>query len=608
VGYAWAPKCEFTNYDDPPYVSENADIASGLSWHAVQWAFTTYTGANWHPVTWLSHALDCQLFGVDAAQHHVMNVAYHAANTLLLFWLLVRMTGERAASFLVAALFAIHPLHVESVAWISERKDVLSTLFFFLTLHAYHSYATRGGMRRYVLVMIIMALGLMSKPMLVTLPPLMLLLDFWPLARWPMVSKGGVIRSRLCLILEKVPLAVLSIIACVVTLKAQQAMGATHMIGDELTFGTRMGNAGVAYVEYLRMMIWPSSLAAFYPYVFDRSIVAALLAWSFVAFISVGSILVFHKRPYLTVGWFWYLGTLVPVIGFVQVGGQSMADRYTYIPLVGLFWAIVWSIKNLAERYKESRPLLAAACAIALFCLIVATSQQLVCWTNSETLFRRAAAVTQNNCVAYDNLGDTFSKQHRYREAEAEFRKVLAIDDRHFRYVRAELAKALQDQGRTSEAIDVLREAVRRDDKDAESRNNLALLLAPAPQWKVQEAIDLLHQATRIAPERAEGWRNLAWILATCPARRFRNGPEAVKAASKAVEIGQEKSVADLSLLADAYLEAGDYREEAATLEKALLIAPHDLKLHSRAASAYQQLGRPEEAMKHLLAADEKAN
>jgi len=361
---------DFTNFDDPGYVSENPHVLAGLTWEGVRWAFTNAQEANWHPLTWLSHMLDCQLFGPSAGRHHLVNVGLHALSILLLFLVLARMTGRRWPSAMVAALFALHPLHVESVAWISERKDVLSALFWMLTMGAYVLYAERPSVIRYLPVFVFLALGLMAKPMLVTLPFVLLLLDFWPLGRLKGAAATGKEASGFPwrragrLVLEKAPLLVLAAAASGVAYLVQQKIGAMEF-GARVPWTGRLANAVMAYVTYLVKAVWPGGLAVFYPY--DEHLPAWEVGLASAALAAVTALVVWQgrRRPYLAVGWFWYVGTLVPVIGLVQVGGHAMADRYTYIPLIGIFVAAAWGAADLTAAWPGRKALLAAAYAEA---------------------------------------------------------------------------------------------------------------------------------------------------------------------------------------------------------------------------------------------------
>jgi hypothetical protein len=370
---------DFVNYDDPDYVYRNPNVQSGITLSSIKWAFTTGHAANWHPLTWLSHMLDWQLFGDNPGWHHLTNLFLHIANTLLLFAVLKRMTNALWRSAFVAAAFALHPLHVESVAWVAERKDVLSTLFWMLTIAAYLRYLERPGTGRYLLTLLIFALGLMAKPMLVTLPFVLLLLDYWPLGRFQfgqiVKSVGQQSRKSLNafshwklsrhLLLEKVPLFALSAISSIVTFLVQRTAGAVTSV-ETLPLKLRIANTFVSYLTYIQKMVWPSRLAMFYPYpdktdLIWQTVVFALL----LLIISLGVIWLMRRRRYLLTGWLWYLGTLVPVIGLVQVGDQALADRYTYVPLTGLFIIIAWGVPDLIAKWRFRKHALAAS-AIAV--------------------------------------------------------------------------------------------------------------------------------------------------------------------------------------------------------------------------------------------------
>ena len=408
--YAQVIRHDFVNFDDDKYVYENSHVRSGLTWKGIAWAFTTTVGGNWHPLTWLSHMLDCELFGLNAGYHHLVNVLLHILNSFLLLLVLEKMTGAFWRSATVAALFALHPLHVESVAWVAERKDVLSTLFFMLILWAYVPYAERPSRKRYGLICAFLVLGLMAKPMLVTVPFVLLLLDYWPLERLqldeskgsdgtrgrPGRSGGGRKQAALRLIAEKVPLLALVAVSSAVTFVAQQRVGAMSM-GTSVPLSGRIANALVSYFAYIGKMFWPSHLAVFYPY---RHAVPAW-EWAGAALLLVGlSIIVVlagQRRRYLSVGWFWYLGTLVPVIGLVQVGAQSMADRYTYVPLIGLFLIAVWGAADLTAVWSRGRTGLRALSGVVIVGCMVATSFQVGTWKNGLTLFGHALKVTKAN-------------------------------------------------------------------------------------------------------------------------------------------------------------------------------------------------------------------
>ena len=416
---------DFTNYDDPAYVLENVAIQDGVTWPALQWAFTHSHSANWHPVTWLSHMLDCQLYGLKPAGHHLTSVLFHTANTLLLFGLLNSLTGALWRSACVAALFALHPLHVESVAWIAERKDVLSAFFGLLCLWAYGRYATNVGSpvsRRqwfYLLSLLFFALGLMSKPMLVTWPCVLLLMDFWPLRRFHFgnaeptarnIQHGASDQERAAknelpaLLLEKIPFFATSVTVCIITIIFQKAAAAVAPLA-EAPLLPRVLNALLAYFRYLQKLIWPNRLSVFYLDSGNSPIAMVLVATALLAAVTWLVWRLRKTRPWLIVGWAWYLGTLVPVIGLVKVGNQSMADRYTYLPAIGLFIIIVWTVADFVNGNFKYKTAVALSATWILTAFSLVAQKQVMFWQNTETLFRHSLAVTENNYVAYNSLG-----------------------------------------------------------------------------------------------------------------------------------------------------------------------------------------------------------
>jgi tetratricopeptide (TPR) repeat protein len=414
---------EFVNFDDDVYVYQNPMVTGGLTPAAVAWAFTHPHQANWHPLTSLSHILDCQFYGLNAGGHHFTNVLLHGASAILLFLVLRRMTAALWPSALVAALFAIHPLRVESVAWISERKDVLSGFFFVLTLGAYLRYVRRPkSLLHYLLVLFLFVLGLMSKPMLVTLPFVLLLLDYWPLGRFPEPARFPIPQR---LLLEKIPLLALSAVSCVITLRVQsEAIQDAQVVPMAL----RIENAIVSAAAYLAQMVYPANLALCYPYPIN-----GLPPWqiALALFVLVGlSAAAFYwrnQRPWLLTGWFWYLGMLLPVAGLVQVGGQARADRYTYLPQIGVYLLLTWTLVELGERWRNRRLALAGGAAAALAILAACARAQTGYWRNSESLWTRALACTSNNALAESNLGSLLYQDGRLDEALAHGQKALEI-------------------------------------------------------------------------------------------------------------------------------------------------------------------------------------
>jgi protein O-mannosyl-transferase len=440
----------FINYDDDVYVTQNVHVQAGLTWDTAGWAFTSYDAANWHPLTWLSHAFDYQLFGDHAGWHHATNLFMHALNVVLLFQLLLRATGRLGPSLLVAAWFALHPLNVESVAWVAERKNVLSMFFLLLTLTAYGWYARKPDWRRYLPIAILFSLGLMSKPMVITLPFVLLLLDYWPLDR---TRTQAAERSRQFwrLVAEKIPLFLLSAASAVLTLLAQQSGGAVRSTLT-LSVGVRLENALIAYVRYLWKMLWPAQLALFYPHPGDTP-----TGWQLVlsASLLIGiSVFVYHFRAkgYLVTGWLWFLGTLVPVIGIVQVGDAAMADRYAYFPLIGIFIMIAWGLPDLADKFQLSRVWRAAPALGVTIALALATHSQLRYWSSSYEIWKHTLAVTKNNLIAHRNLAAALSDMGRPDEAFEHFKAEAELNP-HDLYSQFAVGVYLYKHGRLPEAL-----------------------------------------------------------------------------------------------------------------------------------------------------------
>lgn len=422
----------FVIYDDPEYVYENPFVRMGLTSTSIEWAFTTFHSANWHPVTWLSHMIDVQLFGLDPWGHHMTNLILHTANVLLLFLLLCRLTGFPWRSMVVASLFALHPLHVESVAWIAERKDLLSTFFWLITLYFYADYVRSPARGRYLLVIVAFTVGLMTKPMLVTIPFVLLLLDFWPLGRIRRsdpIGLGGADKAGISvrqLLLEKVPLLVLTAVSCGITLFAQQSVGAVKSLSN-YPLTSRLANALTVYADYLYKMAWPQNLAVFYPFPTTILWGPLLAASGLLATISIAAFFSRDKKPYILFGWLWYLGTLVPVIGIVQVGGQASADRYTYIPLIGIFVALTWWLSDCTSGYRQRKIILTTITVAVLAACTVITVKQISYWQNDVTLFSHALAVTDENYVAHNNLGFALVQNGKYAEAGWHFSEAIRI-------------------------------------------------------------------------------------------------------------------------------------------------------------------------------------
>ena len=461
----FAPTRNFAlvDYDDIDYVVDNPPVRAGLTWPGVKWAFTTGHMANWHPLTWLSHMLDVQLFGDNAGAYHIVSLLFHILNTLLLFAVFRRVTGSLERSAFVAALFAVHPMHVESVAWVAERKDVLSTFFWLLTMWAYSVYVRRQNWRWYGALSFCYALGLLSKPMLVTLPCVLLLMDVWPLRR-PL---------RASLLVEKLPLFFLALTSSVVTVIAQRQGGAVVRL-DLVPFSVRVANAIVAYARYLSKLVWPTDLAAMYPMsrAFPDALTFAIAASVLIA-ITAFAVRTFRRHPYVLVGWLWFLGTLVPVIGIVQVGIQAMADRYAYVPFIGLFLIIAWGAADLGSRLPVARWTLRIAAAATVTGCAATAAHQVQYWRSSESLWTHAMQVTPDNYFAQANLGYLLWRDGRSTEAIPLFRESIRIRP-DFAEVHNNLGVALAGQGELGAAHDEFRVAAQIDPGFVAARNNLA--------------------------------------------------------------------------------------------------------------------------------------
>ncbi len=527
---------DFVSYDDDVYVTSNAQIQTGLNGENVVWAFTSTSAANWHPITWLSHMLDCQLYGLKPSGHHFTNLLIHLSNVLLLFWLLQVMTGAIWRSALVAALFALHPLNVESVAWIAERKNLLSTLFWILTLWAYVWYARKPELKRYLAVLALFALGLMSKPMVVTLPFALLLLDYWPLERLalrPTEPDNNSARAKQGkrpakkpkqsevkthyprqtpgrLIMEKAPLLLLAATSSVITVIAQKKGGAVGAV-EAFPISVRLTNAVVSYAGYLGQMIWPSGLSVLYPHP-NGALPAWEIGLSALALLSITALVVWQATHYrwAAFGWLWYLGTLVPVIGLVQVGLQARADRYAYVPLIGVFVAIVWAAAQYAGNVTSRRRWLIGLSLSILACLAIAANLQLQHWRNSLALFQDAIDVTNNNYVAHNNLGELLAGGGRLEEAASHFNKALEINPQ-FDQALHNSGMMLVQQRKPQEAIEQFSKAVEINPNFLEAYNKLGAALAET--GRLDEAAVALSKALEINPRHPTAHANMALVL-----------------------------------------------------------------------------------------------
>jgi tetratricopeptide (TPR) repeat protein len=578
IAFGQALGHEFVGYDDPRYVVQNPWVTNGLTQGGIQWAFTHVHATNWHPLTTISHMLDCQLYGLQPWGHHLTNILLHAAAAILLFLALRKLTGSLWPSLFVAAIFAVHPLRVESVAWVSERKDVLSGVFFMLVLWAYARYA-RGNARSsfwYITVAVLFALGLMCKPTLVTLPFVLLLLDYWPLGRTQRSSAPA--RANMAsqerqrrdtwpwLVVEKLPLFALSAASCVATLLAQkQALDASL----KPPLGERVGNALVSYAIYLGQMIWPAHLAVLYPYPEGNLKVShVILALLLLLIISTGFFLWRRKYPFLLTGWLWYLGMLVPMIGIVQVGSQVRADRYTYLPQIGLYLLVAWGAMELFHQWSRGRVILAGAGLLIITALITGSYFQTPYWQDTETLWKHATATTSNNYIATTNLAEVLFQSGRFEEAIAECQKALKI--------KPDLAAAHNDLG--AALVENQRGS------DGAHRKNGA----------VDEAIVHYRRALQIKPDFAQAHSNLGTAL-------LLKGQvdEAIAHYQKALEIDPNFAEARYSR-GNAFLAEGKYSESIADYEAAVRIRPDYFEAHYNLGRVLATIGKTDKALEQF--------
>jgi tetratricopeptide (TPR) repeat protein len=569
---------QFVNYDDQNYVYENAKITSGLSTAGLAWAFTHVHAQNWHPLTTISHMLDCQLYGLQAGGHHLTSVLLHTLAVILLFLVLREMTGALWQSAFVAAVFAIHPLHVESVVWVAERKDVLSAVFFMLTLLAYARYVRAPSVGRYLSVALLFALGLMSKPMLVTLPCVLLLLDYWPLNRSQTSDvrrhKAGFESATLekqsfaRLILEKIPLVALSIISSGLTLFAQkQAIGWI----EQLPLAWRLNNAAISYALYVWQMLWPMKLAVFYPHPENRlPMWEIILALAGLIAVTAGVFALRKRHPYLVTGWLWFLVMLVPVIGVVQVGWQGRADRYTYLSQIGLYILVTWAVVDLSASWRRQREILGAGGAIIIAVFSWRASIQTSFWNNSETLWTHTLAVTSDNDVAQNNLGIILLAHGKLNEAISRFQAAVNLRPENGP-AHDNLAKAFLQKGQVADAMVHYRKLLEIQPENVEARNILGTVLIQ--QGQVREALEQWQETLAIQPENGNAKSNLAWVLATSPEGSLRDGARAVELSQQALRLSGGKNPIIFRTLAAAYAENGRFSQAIETAQRGIELA-----------------------------------
>jgi tetratricopeptide (TPR) repeat protein len=577
---------DFVNLDDGAYVYKNPQVSRGLTTEGIIWAFTHSHSSNWHPLTWISHMLDCQFYGLNPGGHHFTNILLHAANAILLFLVLRQLTASLWRSAFVAAIFAIHPLRVESVAWVAERKDLLSGLFFILTICAYIRYVRgRRSPGRYFFIVVLFAAGLMCKPMLVTVPFVLLLLDYWPLRRIGAESDSETKLFRIPrkVILEKLPLLGVAAASCVATLVAQQT--AMQPLAN-ISLPLRAGNAAIACVTYIGQLFWPSKLAAFYPLAFpDITIFRVLLSLLLLTGISI-IIFLLRRRRYLVTGWVWYLIMLAPVIGILQVGSQAHADRYTYLPEIGLALLLIWTVADLSARWPYRRPLLSVLSVAIVVALTFSAHTQASYWKDSETLWTQALSHTSDNLTAELNLGEAVYRLGRIPEAIGHFERALQIDPNQAS-VYSSMGAALLEIGRPDESLVSLQKAIELDPKSSDAHYNLGNTFLQ--MGRANDAVAYYKHALALAPDDTETMNNLAWTLATSPDALVRDGSKAVQVAERADSLTNNSNSIISATLAAAYAEAGRFADAARTAQRAIQLALNEGN-DSRAASIRAQL------------------
>jgi protein O-mannosyl-transferase len=624
-----AMRCDFVTFDDDIYVRQNPHVQGGLNWQSVQWAFSNLQAGFWHPLTWLSILADCQFYGLRAWGHHLTSVLLHAANTVLLFLALQRMTGATWRSAFVAGLFGWHPLHVESVAWVSERKDVLSTFFWMLTMLMYVGYVAEAGARDselddrakgkrlgtgkngawrgnepllrarrqpswyYTLALLCFVCGLMSKPMVVTLPLMLLLLDWWPLHRLQLNARGLKLKQMLPLIWEKAPFLAAALVVGVVTIYAERGVGA---LGATTTFplSGRVHNAVLSYVIYLNQTLWPTDLAVFYPY--PETFPGWRTAGAGLVGLLLSALLLWapRQRPYLAAGWIWYVVTLLPVIGLIQVGEFSRADRFTYMPLIGVFLALSWGGYELTRRWRYRPVVLSVAGGASIVFCLGLTRQQIGYWQDGETLFRHALAVTKSNDLAHNNLGNALDRKGQTVEAIRQYQEALRLKPNQAE-AHNNLGYALGLQGQTDEAIHQYQEALRLKPHDADVHNNLGAALGKKGQS--DEAIRQYQEALRLKPDHAEAHNNLGLALG-----RKGQSDEAIHQYQEAIRLKPDYAEAHNSLGA-ALEDQGQSDEAIRHYQAALRPKPDYADAHYNLGNAFGRKGQTDEAIRQFQAA-----
>lgn len=547
----------FVNFDDNMYVYDNPAVTAGLSISGVVWAFTHVYAANWHPLTWISHMCDCQLYGLNPAGHHLTNILIHTTTAVALFLVLRELTGYQWRSAFVASVFAIHPLRVESVAWIAERKDLLSGLFFMLTIAAYSRYARARSPARYATVLLSFAIGLMCKPMLVTLPFVLLLLDYWPLDRFRVSTAPRIL-------VEKLPFFVMAGTSCVITVLAQtQALQPVSRIAVQ----SRLENSIISYIDYVRQMFWPANLAVLYPWEEARlGLARTSLCLTFLLLISLVVFALRHRR-YLVTGWLWYLIMLIPVIGILQVGNQARADRYTYLPQIGLYLMLTWLVADLCIRIRWQHLVLAGISGIVLLGLVLSARAQVSYWQDSISLWSHALACTTDNSVAEKDAADAYYANGNVDAAIEHIQKALRIDPNQAS-VHSSLGVFYLEIGRVDESLAQLQKALELEPNSGDAYYNLGNTYLK--MRRIREAINQYDNALAINPDDIEASNNLAWVLAASPNSSIRDAFKAVRLAEHADALTHHQRARIAATLAAAYAEAGRFGEATQVGRRAL--------------------------------------
>jgi tetratricopeptide (TPR) repeat protein len=585
IAFEKARNNDFIYYDDDIYITENPQVQRGLCFESIAWAFTTSHSGYRHPLTWLSHELDCTLFGVNPAGHHLMSVGFHIANVILLFLILKVMTGAIWPSAFVAALFGLHPIMVESVAWTAERKNVLSTFFAFLTIAAYLHYVRKPDWRRYLTVVIIFAAGLLSKPMLVTIPCVLILLDYWPLERFN--PKFKILNS----VYEKIPLFLLSAVFSIITLIDQKHWGAMER-GANYSLLTRLANAFVAYVGYILKLFYPKNLAVLYPHPGDTlPLWQSISAFIAILLITVCLCLLGFKKRYLLVGWLWFLGTLVPVIGLVQVGSQAMANRYIYLPSIGIFIIIAWGVNEFASRWKYYKTVVIAGILIIMISLIVATRHETSYWKNSITLFKHTLDITKNNYITYNNYGCALKDNGNYDLAIENFNESLRIKPDYVTAIN-NLGMVLRDQGKIDQAIALWEKALEIEPSNPNVNANLGLTFYMQGQY--EKAIEYFNRALKNRPDLQHTNYILGFIY-----HKMGNLQMAEENFIQAIKIWPY-DVNAINDLGAVYGEQGWLDEAMQKWKEALKLDPDSMSAHLNLAFALSQKNQPTAAIEHF--------